>query len=277
MTKSQDVNGRGLFLMMESGIASVSFRGKSVEEILAASAAAGLDGVEWGSDVHVPAGDVSLARDVRRRTEAAGLKVLSYGSYYHLGAQAREEESDRVLASAAALGVRDVRIWGGSKNSAEFSPGGWDSLVAEGRRLAEKASEKGIVLSLECHNHTVTDDWKSAKHYLDAVGSPSMRMYWQPNELKDEAYNLAAARALAPYVTNIHVFSMDGDRHYPLAEHAGRWEKYLAALDNGAPHALILEFLYDDRIESLPQESRTLCSWIQARAVYPDGTAHKKI
>ncbi len=251
--------------MMESGIASVSFRSKSVEEIIAASAAAGLDGIEWGSDVHVPAGNITLAREVRRKTEAAGLKVLSYGSYYRLGAQAAEDEFSRVLASAAELGVQNVRVWGGSKGSAELSPDEWSGLIAEGRRLAEKAAENGIVLSLECHNHTVTDNWKGAKHYLENVNHPSMRMYWQPNELKDETYNLAAAHALAPFVTNIHVFSMEGNRHYPLGSQKIQWEKYLAALDNGSPHALILEFLYDDRIESLSQETQTLLGLMHAR------------
>ncbi len=257
--------------MLESGVTSVSFRKNSVEEIIAATAAAGLDGIEWGGDVHVPAGEAGLAREVRRRTEAAGLKALSYGGYYRLGSSS-EKEFDGLLACAGALGVRDVRIWGGSKGSADLSPGEWAALVAEAKALAQKAAAQGIVLSLECHNWTVTDDWRAAKRFLDEVGSPALRMYWQPNQFRTEQYNLEAARGLAPYVTNIHAFSWEGDKRLPLEAHGDRWKKYLAVLADGRPHALILEFMHDDRIETLPEAARVLRGWIRdARAAEPGG------
>ena len=69
-----------VYWIMLTGVASVSFRKNSVEEIIRAAKAAGLQGIEWGSDIHVPAGDVSRARDVRRLTEEAELRVTSYGT-----------------------------------------------------------------------------------------------------------------------------------------------------------------------------------------------------
>ena len=146
--------------MMESGIASVSFRSKSVEEIIAASAAAGLDGIEWGSDVHVPAGNITLAREVRRKTEAAGLKVLSYGSYYRLGAQAAEDEFSRVLASAAELGVQNVRVWGGSKGSAELSPDEWSVLRKRLRKMELSFRSNAITIQLRTTGRAQSTTWK---------------------------------------------------------------------------------------------------------------------
>ena len=50
-----------------------------------------------------------------------------------------------MLQCAEALGVTIVRIWGGKKGSAELSDD-------------EFAAEKGMLVSLECHNNTVTDE-----------------------------------------------------------------------------------------------------------------------
>ena len=67
--------------MWKTGVTSVSFRQHTPQQIIAAAAAAGLDGIEWGADVHVPAGDLAAAEQVRQLTQAAGLEVLSYGGY----------------------------------------------------------------------------------------------------------------------------------------------------------------------------------------------------
>ncbi len=244
--------------MYKTGITSISFRGYSVEDIIAAAAAAGLDGIEWGSDVHVPAGDVALALKVKEKTEAAGLQVLSYGGYYWLGSNDMAA-FDGLLASAKALGVTNVRVWGGKKNSADLSADEWAALVADARLCAQKAAGLGLVLSLECHNNTVTDDYAAALRFLDDVDSPALRMYWQPNQLKGEAYDLRAVRALAPTVTNVHVFAWTADARKELASFNPTWHKYLTVLEQGMAadeeHAFLLEFMPDDKIETLPQEA----------------------
>ena len=71
---------------MKTGLTSVSFRKLSVDEVIDLAKKAKVDGIEWGSDVHVPETDVDGAIDVARKTREAGLEVLSYGSYFFLGA-----------------------------------------------------------------------------------------------------------------------------------------------------------------------------------------------
>ena len=71
--------------MIQGGLVSASFRALAPGEIVDLVAQAGLAGIEWGGDVHVPHGDVACAREVYRRTVDAGLTVCSYGSYYRAG------------------------------------------------------------------------------------------------------------------------------------------------------------------------------------------------
>ena len=55
------------------GLVSISFRKHTPEEIVKACADAGLRYIEWGSDVHVPAGNEARAREVRALCASAGI------------------------------------------------------------------------------------------------------------------------------------------------------------------------------------------------------------
>ena len=45
-------------MKIKTGMTSVTFRKKSAEDVIAIVKEAGLDGIEWGGDIHVPAGDL---------------------------------------------------------------------------------------------------------------------------------------------------------------------------------------------------------------------------
>ena len=105
--------------MFISGLVSVSFRKESPEAIVAAAAQAGLQGIEWGGDIHVPCGDIENAKRVSALTEAAGLQTLAYGSYYRLGDHTTD--FNKVLETAQALDTSVIRIWGGIKASRVLS------------------------------------------------------------------------------------------------------------------------------------------------------------
>ena len=237
----------------QTGLVSISFRRHTVPEILTACAACGLQAIEWGGDVHVPAGDVPRAQEVLEQTRAAGLSAYSYGSYLRLGA-VDEEEVARVAASAGALGTRVVRVWGGVKGSAELTTEEYRALVTAARRACHAMPER--TLALECHMNTVTDDCDAALRFLQDVGEENLAMYWQPHQFKGEGYNLRAARLLAPYVKNVHVFHWRGRERLPLAEEAERWRRYADILGDKVPY--MLEFMPDDRLETLAQEANAL-------------------
>ena len=86
-------------------------------------------------------------------------------------------------------------------------------------------------------------------------------MYWQPNQYHDFDWNMRYLRSVAPLVEVAHVFNWsagpDGkvSRH-PLAEASAAWSEYVATLPRGIP--LLLEFMPDDRPESLDSEAAAL-------------------
>src|SRR2546421_12786695 len=61
------------------GLVSVTFRQLAPAAVVDLAVRAGLCGIEWGADVHVP--DVPAARRVASLTGDAGLVVACYGSY----------------------------------------------------------------------------------------------------------------------------------------------------------------------------------------------------
>ena len=69
---------------MNIGFTTVTFRKKTVEQIIAAALKNEVFFIEWGGDVHVP--DVRTAKSVARACRENGVTVTSLGSYYRFGA-----------------------------------------------------------------------------------------------------------------------------------------------------------------------------------------------
>lgn len=242
---------------MKTGLTSVTFRQKSVEEVIALAAKAGLSGIEWGGDVHVPPGDPAAAAETARKTREAGLSVLSYGSYY----RGLEGEDFRpILASAKALGAPVIRVWAGQKTYEESAPEEFAALAARFRAAAEMAAAEGIRAAFEYHRGTATQTIGGALALLRAADSKNLGCYWQPNPDISHAEQLAEIDALLPYLENIHVFCWTGknERHL-LSEGADRWRDYLAHIEkSGRSHSFILEFVLNDSDEAFFADAETL-------------------
>ncbi len=244
-----------------TGLVSISFRSLTTEELLTACRETGLDSVEWGGDVHVPAGNLPVAAATKAQTDAAGIIGYSYGSYYRIGASPAEDFAG-VLASADALGTGVIRTWAYNKGSRDVSEEEYAHAVKDAQRICDMASNKTICL--ECHNFTLTDDYHSALRFFHDVDRENLASYWQPNQYRSLEYNLASAEALAPLTRSVHVFSWESDDRFPLAAHTDRWMRYLEILKKHAPDApLMLEFMHDNRIESLAETAATLHDWLK--------------
>lgn len=245
--------------MFTTGLVSISFRGETPQTILRACCEAGLSRMEWGGDVHVPVGDIARAKRVGEETRAAGMDPFSYGSYFRVGVSPLDDWQ-RTMDTALALGARQIRVWAGEKNSQDMDEADWSALIETAAWMAYMAREAGLVVATECHNNTATNEYHAAEKLLRAVNLPNFRTHWQPNQFCSDAYNLEAARALLPWMENVHVFYWRGHEHFPLAEGEAIWLEYLSAVGE---RPLLLEFMHDGRLESLPETARTLNAWVR--------------
>ncbi|MBQ2732752.1 MAG: TIM barrel protein [Clostridia bacterium] len=241
--------------MYTLGLCSVSFRKKSPQEIMNAARAAGLSVIEWGSDVHAKKEDLQTLARIASAQAAMGLSCSSYGTYFKLG-ETPLSELEAYIGAAAILGTNVLRVWCGSKNSQDFTESEKKALFEECRAAAKTAERYGAVLCMECHGGTYTNECTSALELMQAVNSPSFRMYWQPSQNKTVEENLEYAEKIRDYTVNAHVFNWSGKEKYPLADGVSTWKKYLAAL--GGDKTLLLEFMPDGRLESLSAEAEAL-------------------
>lgn len=244
---------------LETGLVSVSFRKLSPQRIVELAKRAELSGIEWGGDVHVPAGDVKTARRVKELTENAGLKVFAYGSYYRPGVQS-VEEFEPVLACAKALAAPVVRVWAGARWSCRADEAYVRKVVSDTQAICDMAAKEGISVCYEYHGGTLTDNRFSAAKLHEEVGRKNMALYWQPNFSLTDEENYWALRMVLPRMKDVHVFCWDclGER-LPLKAGEALWRRAIEMIRRDEKtHRLMLEFFRGDSEEQLLQDARTL-------------------
>ena len=248
-----------------AGLVSVSFRGLDRDKIIDLTKENGLSAIEWGGDIHVPAGEDEIARAVGEKTRAGGLAVAEYGSYYRIGVS-DPDEIHKVAASARALGTSIVRVWAYNKGAAVVTADEYARAVADARRICALYPE--LTFCTECHNNTLTDEYSANLRLIYDVDMPNFAAFWQPNQFKSHEYNVESARVLAPFIKAAHVFAWEGNERYPLARHRHRWGDYLKAFneccDNNTTVALMLEFMHDNDPASLSSAARTLIEILES-------------
>ena len=241
--------------MYYTGLVSISFRPLSPEEILQAMQACGLKYIEWGSDVHAPCTDDARLAEVVALQEKYGVSCCSYGTYFRF-AVTPMEELPAYIRAAKILGTTTLRLWAGKRSADKYTPEEKEEFFGLCRQAAKLAEEEGVVLCLECHRNSYTETKEGALELMEAVNSPAFRMYWQPNPSITVQENIEYIRLLKPYITNLHVFYWEGTLRLPLANGEQIWEKYKAEFDGD--RAALLEFMYDNQVQTLPAEAATL-------------------
>lgn len=254
---------------IKTGLVSVTFRNLSPQRIVDLVAEAKLDGIEWGGDIHVPHGQIQTARDVHRITVEAGLSVAAYGSYYRAGENKAENSTSftAVLDSACELEAPTIRVWAGTKGSAEADKTCRAHVADDLRTIGERAEKEGVTVSLEHHAHTLTDTLESTQSLLQAVQCGNVRPYWQVPHDITVAKSLAGLITLLPTLTHVHVYHwrrLRGEmEQLPLTEGESSWQQYLQALaTTGRKHGALLEFVRDECPKQFAQDAQTLRRWL---------------
>lgn len=244
------------------GMTSVTFRKKSADEVIKITTEAGLDGIEWGGDIHVPAGGLIKAKEIAEKTRDAGLKVLSYGSYHTL-LQNDLNDFKKILETANMMGTDCIRIWAGKVDINKVSSQEFIKASQELKVIYEMAREYGISISLEKHRKTLTHTTESTLHLLQLTDCENIKTYWQPSLELSVEDNCKSIRLLKPYISNIHVFKWnDMKERFPLSE-GEEWPLYISALKADLNiQSFILEFVKDDSDEVFFKDAVTLKGWL---------------
>ena len=237
------------------GLVSISFRQHASEDILKAMKKAGLSHIEWGSDVHAPYTETERLYQLAALQKEYDITCSSYGTYFKFGVTPIEELEGYIKA-AKILGTRILRLWCGAKSGSDMTEVERTELLSLCSQAARIAEERDVILCMECHKKTFTENLADTLLLMKTVNSPNFRMYWQPFQWLEPEENAKIAHALAPYTEHIHVFNWKGTEKFPLQEAVEIWREYMKAFDGC--HTLLLEFMPDNRIESLDAEASAL-------------------
>ncbi|HJV98670.1 MAG TPA: sugar phosphate isomerase/epimerase [Arthrobacter sp.] len=234
------------------GLCSVTLRHSTIAEVAGIAAEAGLAGLEWGTDVHVR--DDASADEAREATLAAGLEVLSLGSYYRAGSFAG---FDAVAHLAARLDAPRIRVWAGERGSAGSDSELWAAVVRDTRRIAAVAGHHGLEIAFEYHGGTLTDTPDSTLRLLQDVDRDNVGTYWQPAVGLSDQAALASLRQVIPFVTGVHCFSWWPEQErLPLSGRKQLWQSAADVLrEAGRPFDMMLEFVADDFPENVSHDA----------------------
>ncbi|MEU6644654.1 TIM barrel protein [Saccharomonospora sp. NPDC046836] len=251
--------------MIITGLASVTFRGHGVDEIVTLAAQARLGVIEWAADVHVRPGDLAAAEHARTQCTDHGIAIGTYGSYHKAG-EDDPRQFDVLVGTAVALGAPRVRVWAGTHGSAEVSTAERRHITDALRRCADLAGDRGVRLTVEHHVQSLTDTLDSALRLYTDLGSGAVAVHWQPRELPDIGECRTEVRALLPELASVHAFSWGSDgftERLPLGARADLWQAILAELaaDEVQRH-VSLEFVRDDSPAALAEDAHQLHHWL---------------
>lgn len=252
--------------MIHTGICSVTFRQKSPEEIVALVAKAGLDGIEWGGDVHAPPNlpAPSLAK-IRKATEDAGLTVSSYGSYYNV---AKEEDCPQgfgaVLDAAEALGTKTIRIWCGGGDSAKADEALYQRIADRTSALAQMAAPRHITLAFEFHRGGLTDTVPSTLQLLKRINRPNVKSYYQVYDRAGATTPQDEIAAIFPSLCNVHCHHSEGGTQRLLADGRAIWTPLIRHLKTrGFAGFVLIEFTLNNDPENFARDAATLRSILE--------------
>ncbi len=248
--------------MLTPGLISVTFRKFDKAKVAEIAKKAGLCEIEWGGDVHVPPMDISAIDEAVRASAENNIKIASYGSYYRC--TGTDEEIAAQIETTAKLGAKMIRIWAGKKWSCDATENERKATTDNLRKVCRIAAPFGITVCPEFHIETLTDHYDSALRLYNEVAEDNLRLYWQPNQFKDDEYNLTSCRAIMPCCTNIHVFHWEGKDMYPLERGESIWRKYIDIIrQDDKDHSLHMEFVCDGSEDQLYRDAELLHKWLE--------------
>lgn len=251
---------------MIPGVASVTFRNREPRQIIELALKAGLQGIEWGGDIHVPTDQLQKAKEIGKECIQAGLAISAYGSYYKVGkSKDLGIEFAQVLDTAEALSAPIIRIWAGDRSSGMASESYCRKVLEESLEIADQAEKRQIQLAFEFHDDTLNDTYASSLKLLSKLDHPAIKTYWQPIHGAGAELNAAGIELILPWIVGVHIFHWwpKAEARLPLIAGLDHWKKYLNSLAK-AERCIPgnLEFVKEDSAEQFLEDAQILLAMI---------------
>jgi len=254
------------------GLCSITFRALETDDVLDLAVKAGVEGIEWGADAHVPPGGGAAVEALAARCRDAGVDVVSYGSYLGMGPPSGDDAAavDSVLDSVEALGAPMVRIWTEFGVTPESPADDRQRVTERTAVLADAIGARGRIAALEFHPGTLTHTAASALELLTTLDRVNLRTHWQPDPGLAARDALAELDVVTPWLAHVHTFSWGPagiDERRALADGLDLWPAALALAErDGAAlpgrRFALCEYVRDDDPDQFVDDVRTLRRWL---------------
>lgn len=236
-----------------------TFRAGTLEERLEAARACGLACVQMSMDcAGLPAMPDEIPTElpgrIRREAASRGLAVASLDGTFNMAHPDAERRRAglrrlRVLAQVcAAMGTSFIHICTGTRDPNSMwrrhpdnnSPEAWRDMATCVREAVEIAREAKVVLAFEPEVSNVVDSARKARRLLDEVGSPHLRVTFDPanifhagelprmKEILDEAFALVGKDMVLAHAKDL---DRDGEAgHKAAGEGVLDYARYMGLL-----------------------------------------------
>ncbi len=178
-------------------------------DLLLPIAEAGFRGLEvWQH--HVAREDDRAVAALRRQADDLGLDFPVVGLYptlHHEGEAERQafDTARRVLDHARRLGASVVKLFVGSKGTAETTEAEYARSLTFVQALCEEARTRHLTLTGETHPDTLFDTLSATRRFLQDVGAENFKVCFQPYDFTDTPRAVADYAALREQVLHVHL------------------------------------------------------------------------
>lgn len=241
------------------GMASVTFRGKSIAEIVEIAKNACVDYIEWGADVHVKTPDD--AKKAKELCDNSGIKISSYGSYYRVGSCDKLQWKN-ICINASIMGASSVRVWLGNKDSEKTTDEEYAVILEDCRYMCDIAKQYGLLVCPECHDNTFNNNTDAIIRLKNDLNAENFKTYFQSRYFRFE-YDIDRIDRTFDFIENVHVSYRDLKREQRFRKKDKNYlDKLLKKLlGMGFDGIVILEFTTADKEKNFIKDIKKLRSY----------------
>lgn len=223
------------------GLCSVTFRKKSVAQVVQIAKKAGIGYIEWGGDIHVKS--IEDARIVKSICDNEGIKISSYGSYFN-SAEYDEAQWKEICEIASVMGATSIRIWLGKKDSEETDDSEYVTLLDNTKKMCDIASEYSLLVCPECHDNTFNNNTDAFLRIKNDLQKDNFKTYFQSRYFRME-YDLDRIDRTFDFIENVHLSYRDQKKEQMFRKKDSRYiDKLLDKLGSkGFDGIVMVEFV----------------------------------